>query len=111
MKNIVKFIKESVSEINPFYTPITKFNNGDKLILAWINEDDYAEPMNVVVKKHGDDIVFVNADDDRDIKTWKDFINSTDDSFREEKNPQVAVAKNMKQAKDICQFYNNIREM
>ena len=111
MKDIVSFIKESVSEINPFYTPISKFKDGDKLILGWINEDGYAEPMNVVVKKHGDDIVFVNADDDRDIKTWKDFINSTNDSFREEKNPQVAVAKNMKQAEDICQFYNNIADM
>ena len=111
MKDIVRFIRESVNDISPFYVPISKFKNGDKLILGWINEDDYAEPMNIVVKKHGDNIVFVNSDDDRDIKTWKDFINSTDDSFREEKNPQVAVAKNIKQAEDICQFYNNIADM
>ena len=67
--------------------------------------------MNVIVKKHGNDIIFANPDDDRDMMEWKEFINSTDDSFREEKNPSVAVAKDLKQAKEICKFYNNFVDM
>lgn len=111
MKNLARFIKESLSEINPFYKKISDFKEGQELLLGFINDDGYAEPMKVIVKKKGDETVFVNADDERDIKDWKEFINSTDDSFREYKNPQVAVGKDKKQIKEICEFYNTIAEM
>ncbi len=111
MKNLLTYIKESVNDITPFYQKIADFKDNEKLILCFINEDGYAEPMEVVVKKNGEDIIFANPDDDRDMHEWKEFVNSTDDSFREEKNPQVAVAKNMKEAKEICKFYNNIVDM
>jgi len=111
MKNLISYIKESVNDITPFYKKIADFKDGENIILCWLDEDGYAQPMNVIVKKHGNDVVFVNPDDDRDMIDWKDFINSTDDSFREEKNPSVAVAKDIKQAKEICKFYNNIKDM
>lgn len=114
MKNLLTYIKESVKpvdDITSYYQKIADFKDNQKLILCFVNEDGYAEPMKVVVKKNGNDIMFANLDDDRDLHDWKDFVNTTDDSFKEEKNPQVAVAKNMKEAEAICEFYNTFVDM
>lgn len=115
MKTLQNFIQEKAREtavdINKYYKKISDFKNGENVILAWIDEDGHAIPMNVIVKKHGNDVIFANPDDDRDMMEWKEFANSTDDSFREEKNPQVAVAKTVKEMQRFCDFYNDIADM
>lgn len=115
MKSLVKFIQEKAKEtavdINKYYKKLEDFKDGENTLLAWIDEDGYAKPMNVIVKKHDKEVVFVNPDDDRDIMDWKQFANSTDDSFREEKNPAVAAFDNEKEAKRFCDFYNDIVDM
>lgn len=115
MKTLQNFIQEKAREtavdINKYYVKLADLKDGDNIILGWIDEDGYAIPMNVIVKKHGNDVIFANPDDDRDMMEWKEFVNSTDDSFREEKNPSVAVFKNQKEAKRFCDFYNDIADM
>ena len=110
MKNIITYIKESTVDIDKYYKPISSFKDGDNIIAAWIDEDGYARPFNVIVKKKGNEVVFVNPDDDRDIMTWKDFANSTDDSFDKE-NPQIAVADTPKELQKFCDYFNDINDM
>ena len=115
MKSLQEFIQEKAEEtavdINKYYKKLVDFKDGENTILAWIDEDGYAHPYNVIVKKKGNDVVFLNPDDDRDMMDWKEFANSTDDSFKEEKNPAVATFDNEKEAKRFCDFYNDIKDM
>ena len=90
MKDIKTYIKESAVDIDKYYKPISSFKNGDDIIAAWIDEDGYAVPFNVIVKK--------------------DFANSTDDSFDKE-NPQIAVADTVKEMQKFCDHFNTIADM
>ena len=111
MKSLTQYIKESktvIDDIDKYYINISDLKNNDNIILCWIDEDGYAEPFNVVVKKQGDNAIFVNPDDESDVMTWKDFVNSADAN---DKNPQVAVFKDVKEAEAFCNHYNAIYDM
>jgi hypothetical protein len=115
MKSLQNFIQEKAKEtavdINKYYKKISDFKNGENVILAWIDEDGHAYPFNVIIKKTGSKVEFVNPDDENEVMDWKEFVNSTDDSFREEKNPQVAVANTVKEMQRFCDHYNDIADM
>ena len=108
MKSLVSFIKEANAIYSDdTYKKIMDFKNDEIVILGWLDEDGIAVPMTVRVRKHGKDIVFSNPDDDREMYTWQDFINSMDN----QDNEMVAVAETEEDMQSICDEYNNIAEM
>ena len=119
MKNIAQFIKESLmnaSKLDKYYKKISDFKDGDVVILGYVDDDNHATPMPVVVRKHNKDIVFVNPDDDRDMNEWTHFLNYEDTnvlSYNSKKhidsdNPEVLVADNDKEMQQICDIYNKM---
>lgn len=117
MKNIRQFIKESlmqISELDKYYKKISDFEDGDIAILGYVDDDNYATPMSVVVRKHDKDVVFVNPDDDRDINEWTHFLNYEDTnvlSYNSKKhidsdNPEVLTADSDKEMQEFCDLYN-----
>jgi len=108
MKNLINYIKESAIDINKYYKKISDFKDGENIILGWIDEDNYAEPYNVIVKKKGNETLFVNPDDENDVIDWHEFINTTDN---DEKNPQVAWSNSVSKMQKVCDYYNDIADM
>ena len=104
MKSFKDYINESKVDINKYYVNVLDLKDDANIILGWIDEDGDAYPYNVIVKKHNDDVVFVNPDDDRDILAWNAFINIEDKN-----NPKVAVFKNIKEAEKVCNYYNETK--
>jgi len=110
MKNLVEFIKEStIDDIDKYYVDIKDLKNGQKYFIGVCDgENGESQPMQLVFKKEGEEFIFANPDDDREMYDWHDLINSTGD---DEKTPQVAIFKNDKEAKDFCEYYNDINAM
>ena len=106
MKSLKNFIYETIDDINKYYIDVDTLKDGQEIFVGVV--PDYAKPMKVVVKVHDKETVFVNSDDDREIYQWTDLINSKDQN---EEKEQIAVFKDMKEAKKFCEYYNDIYDM
>ncbi len=100
MKNITEYIKESYQK-EPNYINIKDLDDNGRYILCWFDEDNQLFPYDVKFMKHGNDYIFVNPDDDRDLMEYTEFLHKEDN-----KCPSVAVFDNVKDAEKFCNTYN-----
>ena len=102
MKDIKKFIKESLYSIDEYYKSIDKLKNGEEIFVGYLDDDNKAIPMKVKVDIK-DDVRFILPGADKERSSYLDFININ----KPGDEVKICVADSFSKMSDICNFYND----
>lgn len=103
MKNITEYIKESFNKSNKkieTYVKLKDLKNDEQYILCRFDDNYDLFPYKAKFMKHGNDYIFVNPDDDRELIEIDAFL------WQDRPDPEIAVFDTMKDAEDFCRRCN-----
>lgn len=105
MKDIIEFLTEAKSiedKYNKYTKKLSELKDNDNLFAGWVDDDGYANTMNIVIKKKGNKNIITNPDDEDDEILWSEFIGA--DGTQDD--PSLWIFKSLKQCEKACDDYD-----